>query len=99
MTTKKQQTQTSTEVTPTETDSGKAISANLEIQNTYLCGWCMTGYHKTCRGDLAVDNGKVYQCECTCEEANIQRGSGDKFRNPTDTVDGTTSKRGNNRTK
>ena len=94
MTTKKQQTTTSTEVTPTETDSGKAISANV---NTYLCGWCMTGYHLTCRGDLSADNGKVYQCECTCEEANLQRGSGDRFRRSTNPIDGNASKRGNSK--
>jgi len=93
MTTKKQQTQTSTEVTPTETDSGKAISATVE--NTYLCGWCMTNYHATCRGDLSADNGKVYQCECSCEEANTQRGNGDKFRRTTNNIDGDTRKRGN----
>ena len=93
MTTKKQQTQTSTEVTPTETDSGKAISATVE--NTYLCGWCMTGYHETCRGDLSADNGKVYQCECTCEKANLQRGNGDRTRRTPDSIDGDTRKRGN----
>ena len=92
MTTKKQQTQTSTEVTPTETDSGKAISANV---NTYLCGWCMTGYHLTCRGDLSADNGKVYQCECTCETANLQRGNGDRTRHAPNNIDGDTRKRGN----
>lgn len=94
MTTKKQQTQTSTEVTPTETDSGKAISTNVEIF-TYLCGWCMTNHHATCRGDLAADNGKVYQCECSCEKANTQRGSGDKFRSTTTSINGNTRKRGN----
>ena len=92
MTTKKQQTTTSTEVTPTETDSGKAISANV---STYLCGWCMTGYHLTCRGDLSADNGKVYQCECTCEKAGSQRGLGDNLRRTTNSIDGVTSKRGN----
>ena len=94
MTTKKQQTTTSTEVTPTETDSGKAISANVNIF-TYMCGWCMTGYHLTCRGDLSADNGKVYQCECTCETANLQRGNGDRTRHAPNNIDGDTRKRGN----
>jgi hypothetical protein len=92
MTTKKQQTQTSTEVTPTETDSGKAISANV---TTYLCGWCSTSHHSDCRGDLSADNGKVYQCECSCEKANTQRGNGDRIRRTANNIDGNTRKRGN----
>lgn len=90
-------TQTSTEVTPTETDSGKAISATVE--NTYLCGWCMTGYHETCRGDLSADNGKVYQCECSCETANSTRGHGDRLRHAPNNINGDSSKRGDAQTK
>lgn len=94
MTTKKQQTQTSTEVTPTETDSGKAISADQNIL-TYSCGWCLTGFHETCRGDLSADNGKVYQCECKCETANSTRGHGDRLRHTPNNLNGNPSKRSN----